>query len=183
MPWYPRVHAQSSACSLSCWPLRRPIVALLVSALLATRSSCLSELARAYPRALLSTSGVCWRLPRHVLRRHARQQADEPWYLATNQPNAQQAVAWYRQRFWIEESFKDNKSRFHLKQVRIGSPERLTRLLLALTIALCWLALAALPESGALPPGWHAAVRGAAPATLASPLLCSTPTTTSRCPG
>jgi hypothetical protein len=45
-----------------------------------------------------------------------------------------------------------------LKHVRIGSPERLTRLLLALTIALCWLALAALPESGALPPGWHAAV-------------------------
>jgi hypothetical protein len=34
----------------------------------------------------------------------------------------------------------------------------LTRLLLALTIALCWLALAALPGSGALPPGWHAAV-------------------------
>ncbi len=68
------------------------------------------------------------------------------------------AVAWYRQRFWIEDSVQDSKSRFHLKQVRIGSPERLTRLLLALTIALCWLALAALPGSGALPPGWHAAV-------------------------
>jgi Transposase DDE domain len=67
-------------------------------------------------------------------------------------------VAWYRQRFWIEESFKDSKSRFHLKRVRIGSPERLARLLLALTIALCWLALAALPGNGALPPGWHAAV-------------------------
>jgi hypothetical protein len=91
-------------------------------------------------------------------RRHVRQQATEPWYLATNQSSAQQAVAWYRQRFWIEESFKDSKSRFHLKHVRIGSPERLTRLLLALTIALCWLALAALPESGTLPPGWHAAV-------------------------
>jgi hypothetical protein len=82
----------------------------------------------------------------------------EPWYLATSQPNAHQAVAWYRQRFWIEESFKDSKSRFHLKHVRIGSPERLTRLLLALTIALCWLALAALPESGALPFHWHSAV-------------------------
>jgi hypothetical protein len=34
----------------------------------------------------------------------------------------------------------------------------LTLLLLALTIALCWLALAALQGSGALPPGWHAAV-------------------------
>jgi hypothetical protein len=27
-----------------------------------------------------------------------------------------------------------------------------------LTITLCWLALAAPPETGALPPGWHAAV-------------------------
>jgi hypothetical protein len=110
------------------------------------------------PRDLWINVALCWRLPRHVQRRHARQQAEEPWYLATNQSSAQQAVAWYRQRFWIEESFKDSKSRFHLKQVRISSPEQLTRLLLALTIALCWLALAALPESGVLPPGWHAAV-------------------------
>jgi hypothetical protein len=110
------------------------------------------------PRDLWINVALCWRLPRHVQRHPRSQWAAEPRYLATNQPSAQQAVAWYRQRFWIEESFKDSKSRFHLKQVRIGSPERLTRLLLALTIALCWLALAALPESGALPPGWHAAV-------------------------
>lgn len=110
------------------------------------------------PRDLWINVALCWRLPRHVQRRHARQQADEPWYLATNQPSAEQAVARYRQRFWIEESFKDSKSRFQLKHVRIGSPERLTRLLLALTIALCWLALAVLTGNGALPPGWHAAV-------------------------
>jgi hypothetical protein len=93
-----------------------------------------------------------------VQRRSRLPQADEPWYLATNQPSAQQAVAWYRQRFWIEESFKDSKSRFHLKHVRIGSPERLTRLLLALTIALCWLALAVSSECGVLPSHWQAAV-------------------------
>jgi hypothetical protein len=110
------------------------------------------------PRDLWINVALCWRLPRHIQRRHPPRQADEPWYLATSQPNAHQAVAWYRQRFWIEESFKDSKSRFHLKHVRIGSPERLTRLLLALTIALCWLALAALPESGALPFHWHSAV-------------------------
>jgi hypothetical protein len=110
------------------------------------------------PRDLWINVALCWRLPRHVQRRDRSQQATEPWYLATNQSSAQQAVAWYRQRFWIEESFKDSKSRFQLKHVRIGSPERLTRLLLALTIALCWLALAALPGSGELPPGWHAAV-------------------------
>jgi len=110
------------------------------------------------PRDLWVNVAFCWRLPRHVQRTLHQTRANEPWYLATNQPSAQQAVAWYRQRFWIEESFKDSKSRFRLKYVRIGSPERLTRLLLALTIALCWLALAALPGSGALPPGWHAAV-------------------------
>jgi hypothetical protein len=110
------------------------------------------------PRDLQVNVALCWRLPRHLQRRQRSQQADEPWYLATNQPSAGQAVACYRQRFWIEESFKDSKSRFQLKHVRIGSPERLTQLLLALTIALCWLALAALPESGSLPTGWHAAV-------------------------
>lgn len=110
------------------------------------------------PRDLRINVALCWRLPRHVQRHPRPPQAEEPWYLATNQASAHQAGAWYRQRFWIEESFKDSKSRFHLKHVRIGSPERLTRLLLALTIALCWLALAALPESGTLPPGWHTAV-------------------------
>jgi hypothetical protein len=110
------------------------------------------------PRDLWINVALCWRLPRHVQRALHQTRANEPWYLATNQPSAAQAVAWYRQRFWIEESFKDSKSRFQLKHVRIGSPERLTRLLLALTIALCWLALAALPECGILPAGWHAAV-------------------------
>jgi hypothetical protein len=136
------------------------------------------------PRDLGINVALCWRLPRHIQRRNARQQADEPWYLATNQPSAQQAIAWYRQRFWIEESFKDRKSRFHLKRVRIGSPESLTRLLLALTIALCWLALAALPGSGALPPGWHAAVaQWVAPASSASPWRCLTPYRISRSGG
>ena len=110
------------------------------------------------PRDLGVNVALCWRSPRHLscTLRHA--QPAEPWYLATNQPSARQAVAWYRQRFWIEESFKDSKSRFHLKHVRIGSPERLTRLLLALTIALCWLALAVSSESGILPSHWQAAV-------------------------
>lgn len=36
-----------------------------------------------------------------------------------------------------------------------GLPHRLSRLLVALTIALTWLTLAALPEIGAPPRGWH----------------------------
>ncbi len=56
------------------------------------------------------------------------------------------------ERLWIEQSFKDSKSRFGLKGVKVGSPERLGRLLMALTIALLWLTLMGLPESGVLPP-------------------------------
>jgi hypothetical protein len=107
------------------------------------------------PRELYIHLVLSWRLPHpHP---HARRQAqpEQPWYLATNLPTAAQAGAWYRQRFWIEESFKDSKSRFRLKQAQIGSPARLTRLLMALTIALCWLALFALPELHALPAGFQ----------------------------
>jgi len=110
------------------------------------------------PRDLPIHLALTWRLPRHQQRDRRQAKPERPWYLATNQPIAAQAVAWYRQRFWIEESFKDSKSRFRLKHVQIGTPARLTRLLLALTIAWCWLALAALPESGTLPAGWHAAL-------------------------
>ena len=67
-------------------------------------------------------------------------------------------MAWYWQRGWIEQSFKDSKSRFGLKRVRVGCPERLSRLLAALTCALAWLTLAALPELGGLPRDWSARV-------------------------
>jgi len=47
-------------------------------------------------------------------------------------------VAWCRQRFWIEESFKDSGSRFRMQYGKFVNPERLTQLLLALTVALGW---------------------------------------------
>ena len=40
------------------------------------------------PRDLWINVALCWRLPRHVQRASRSQQADEPWYLATNQPSA-----------------------------------------------------------------------------------------------
>ena len=58
----------------------------------------------------------------------------------------------------IEQSFRDSKQRFGLAAVQVARPERLTRLLAALTLALTWLTLTALPEVGALPPHWPAAV-------------------------
>lgn len=68
----------------------------------------------------------------------------------------------------VEQSFKDSKSRFGLARVQVGSPERLSRLLMALTIALSWLTLAALPEIGALPKDFHAVVSQRGRASLIS---------------
>jgi len=68
------------------------------------------------------------------------------------------AASWYWQRGWIEQSFKDSKSRFGLARVRVGSPKRLSRLLMALTIALSWLTLMGLAGGGgAVPKGLRAA--------------------------
>jgi hypothetical protein len=51
MPWYPRIQVAIQHVLPSLLPTQATNLALLVSALLAKRSSCLSELARAYPRA------------------------------------------------------------------------------------------------------------------------------------
>jgi hypothetical protein len=68
------------------------------------------------------------------------------------------AASWYWQRGWIEQSFKDSKGRFGLAGVRVGSPKRLSRLLMGLTIALSWLTLMGLPEGGVLPEGFRSSV-------------------------
>lgn len=107
------------------------------------------------PTDLLINVALCWRLPSHQLRNPRHKEPKEPWYLATSLGNAGNAIAWYQQRGWIEQSFKDSKSRFGLDAVQVGTPDRLTRLLVAMTIALSWLTLAALPEIRALPRAWH----------------------------
>ena len=101
---------------------------------------------------------LCWRVPKSKARDPRRKVPAEPWYLATSFTSAKVAAAWYWQRGWIEQSFKDSKSRFSMAEARVGSPERLSRLLAALTIALSWLTLMALPEIGAVPKGFHAVV-------------------------
>ena len=112
------------------------------------------------PRELFVNVALCWRLPKSRARDPRRQKRpEEPWYLATSLSKAESAANyWYRQRGWIEQSFKDSKSRFGLARVQVRCPERLSRLLMALTIALSWLTLMGLPEVGALPRRWHAAV-------------------------
>lgn len=110
------------------------------------------------PRELYINVALCWKISKSRARDPRRKQPPEPWYLATSLPSAGSAVAWYWQRGWIEQSFKDSKGRFGLSGVRVGCPRRLSRLLAALTIALSWLTLAALPEIGALPSGFHATI-------------------------
>jgi hypothetical protein len=111
------------------------------------------------PRELFVNVALCWRLPKGQKRRDPRcEEPAEPWYLATSLGDAKSAASWYRQRGWIEQSFKDSKSRFGLARVQVRSPERLSRLLAGLTIALSWLTLMALPGIGAMPKRWHAVV-------------------------
>jgi hypothetical protein len=64
----------------------------------------------------------------------------DPWYLATNQLSVQDAVRLYNRRMWIEEMFGDMKGHgFDLELSRLRTPERLSRLTLAVCILYVWL--------------------------------------------
>lgn len=77
---------------------------------------------------------------------------DKVWYLGTSFTDAEQAVGWYKKRFWIEEMFRDLKSRLGLTQAHLKDEERLARLLLGFQIAYLILALIGLH----LPKRWQA---------------------------
>lgn len=102
--------------------------------------------------------GISWRKPDSSRTRKAPIEPNGPWYLATSLSSLQLAVDWYRRRFWIEESFRDDKSRLLLDETQVKSAKRLNRLLMVLTFATCWLSLIADPETGVLPANWNSAV-------------------------
>lgn len=102
------------------------------------------------PRDLLINLACSYRLPRARARGHPRP-LTQPWWLATSLPDAAAAAAWYWQRGWIEQSFRDAKHRFGLDRVQVGCPVRLSRLLTGLLLALALLTLLALPETGPNP--------------------------------
>ncbi len=104
------------------------------------------------PRELSINVALCWRISKSRAKDPRRKQPEEPWYLATSLKDAKMTASWYWQRGWIEQSFRDSKSRFGLARVRVGSPKRLSRLLMALTIALSWLTLMGLPGGGGVVP-------------------------------
>jgi hypothetical protein len=68
-----------------------------------------------------------------------RETCAEPLYLVTNLQLAEEACAYYRQRFLIETFFSDQKSRgFQLHKSHLRHPERLARLLIAACLAYLW---------------------------------------------
>ena len=92
---------------------------------------------------------------------------EEPWYLATSLNRPRQAFQLYARRGWIEQTFRDKKSGiFGLHRVRIGSPFRLNRLLLALTLALIWLILLLWQHRHWMQPEWRAQLEAWGPLSL-----------------
>ncbi len=66
-----------------------------------------------------------------------REPADEPWYLATKmelKPTEIERI--YRQRMWIEESFRDAKSNFGLDELWLSEPERMGRMMIVVALAM-----------------------------------------------
>ncbi|MCL5960284.1 MAG: transposase [Chloroflexi bacterium] len=111
-----------------------------------------------HPSDIFVNFGCSWITPESGSTRKKPKDPEHPWYLATSMPSIKLAVAWYQRRFWIEEAFRDDKSRLLLDDVRVESTLRLNRLLMALTIAVCWLCLIADSKTGVLPPNWNARV-------------------------
>lgn len=65
---------------------------------------------------------------------------ESPIYLVTNLTNWDDIKSFYKLRFFIETFFGDIKSRgFHIHQSHLSSPQRLGRLLLAISLAYLWI--------------------------------------------
>lgn len=86
---------------------------------------------------------VVWHEPRY----------EEPVYLVTTLEVAEEALHWYGHRFGIETLFSDQKSRgFHLHKSHLSDPARLSRLLLAASLAYLWMVYLGVE---ALHQGWY----------------------------
>jgi hypothetical protein len=74
-------------------------------------------------------------------RKYRKKQQQEPWYILTNLPNLEETIRVYRQRFGIEAMFSDCKSGGYNLAGSQASPEKLTRLILLIALAMtsAWL--------------------------------------------
>lgn len=63
----------------------------------------------------------------------------EPWFLVSNCSRTKQVIRYYRKRMWIEETYGDMKGHgFDLEATHLDDAERISRLILAVTIAFVW---------------------------------------------
>jgi hypothetical protein len=77
--------------------------------------------------------------PTHLLI-HWQVGEDEPWCLATNLPDREMTLRYYRRRMWIEEMFGDLKKHgFDLESTMLRNFLRLSRLTLAVAFLYVWL--------------------------------------------
>jgi hypothetical protein len=88
---------------------------------------------------------------KYVVRRSAEERGQIERLLRSGRAHARKLL------YGRMQSFKDAKGRFGPKRVRVGSAERLSRLLMAFTIALSWLTLMGL-QGDVLPEDLRAAV-------------------------
>jgi len=70
--------------------------------------------------------------------------APEPWYLATSFEERLRAEQIYRKRMWIEESFRDAKSRLGLDRFWAAKPERIERMMILVALVMLVTTLVAL---------------------------------------
>jgi hypothetical protein len=64
-------------------------------------------------------------------RKYRNQGAKEPWYILTNLPTLNQALAVHRCRWGIEQLFKDCKTAgYHLEETKVNQPQFLALVLL-----------------------------------------------------
>ena len=70
--------------------------------------------------------------------------APEPWYLAASFEERLHAEAIYRKRMWIEESFRDAKSRLGLDRFWAAKPERMERMMILVALVMLVTTLVAL---------------------------------------
>lgn len=65
----------------------------------------------------------------------------EPWYIATSLNNLDKAYEFYEKRMWIEEMFRDLKSRFHWCKYKVETAERREHLTFCLMVSYTMVAL------------------------------------------
>lgn len=73
-----------------------------------------------------------------------KEPAAEPWYLVTSPQDYLRAESIYRKRMWIEESFRDAKSRLKLDRFWAAKPDRIERMMILVALAMLVTTLVAL---------------------------------------